>query len=160
VAFVGGAEDYDTFQARMDQAATPQEQGRYRHALAGFRDPALLQRTLELAASDAIRPQDAPFVLAPAMMNRDLGAMAWKFVRDRWPELIARYAPSNMIFLAEGAMSLTSPDDVADVQRFYLEHDIPQNHQSLVQILEQQRLLEALRKRASPELRARFGGVG
>jgi puromycin-sensitive aminopeptidase len=160
VAFVGGPEEYDDIRARMDQAVTPQEQARYRYALAGFRDPALLQRTLELATSDAIRPQDAPFVLARAVMNRDLGAMAWKFVRDRWPELIARYAPSNVIYLAKGATSLTSPDEVADVQRFYLEHDIPQNHQSLVQGLERQRLLEALRRRASPELLARFGGVG
>jgi len=156
VAFVGGPEDYDAFRAQMNDAATPQDQERYRTALVGFRDPALFRSTLELAATDSIRSQDAPFVLARAMMNRDLGAMAWEFVRDRWSELIARFAPSNVIFLAEGAMSITASDQVADIQRFFLEHDIPQNRQTLLQVLEQQRLMEALRKRATTDLRARF----
>jgi puromycin-sensitive aminopeptidase len=157
VAFIGGPDEYDSFLARLDDAATPQEGDRYRYALAGFRDPALMQRTLELADSEAMRSQDTPFVLARALRNRDLGPMAWRYVRDRWPDLTARFAPSNVIFLVYGILSLTGPDDVADIQDFFLEHDIPQNHQTLVQVLEQQRLLEGLRRRAGPELRARFG---
>ncbi len=157
VAFVGGPAEFDSFLARIDEAGTPQEQDRYRYALAGFRDPVLMRRTLELADSDAIRSQDAPFVLARTLRNRDLGKMAWQFVRDRWPELIARFAPSNVIFLVYGISSLTGPDEVADIQDFYLENDIPQNRQTLIQVLEQQRLLGELRNRAGPELRARFG---
>jgi puromycin-sensitive aminopeptidase len=156
VAFVGGPEEYDAFRARMDEAPTPQEQARYRQALTRFRVPALMQRTLELAASDAIRPQDAPLVLARAEMNRDLGEMAWRFVRDNWDQLLPRFATSNVIHLAQGARSLTAPDQVADVQAFFGEHDIPQNHLTLVQAMERQRMFAALRQRASAELATRF----
>jgi hypothetical protein len=157
VAFVGGPEDYDAFRARMDEAPTPQEQERYRYALTRFRVPALMQRTLELAASDAIRPQDAPSVLARAETNRDLGEIAWRFVRDNWDDLLPRFATSNVIHLAQGARSLTAPDQVADVQAFFAEHDIPQNHLTLVQAMERQRMFAALRQRASAELATRFG---
>lgn len=157
VAFVGSPEDYDAFLAHMDEAPTPQEEERYRYALARFGDPALMQRTLELAASDAIRPQDAPFVLSRAERNRDLGEIAWRFVRDRWDELIPRFADSNVIQLAQGAFSLTTAEQVAEVQAFFTNHDIPQNHRSLVQAMERQRQFAALRARVSDELATRFG---
>jgi hypothetical protein len=47
---------------------------------------------------------------------------------------------------------------VEDVQRFFAEHDIPQNHLMLQQALERQRVFAALRQRAAPDLAARFGG--
>ena len=156
VAFIGGPADYDAFRARMDDAPTPQEQERYRYALARFRDPALMQRTLALAVSDAIRPQDAPFVLARAQMNRDLGEIAWRFVRDHWADLCSRFAASNVISLAQGARSLTAPAQVADVQAFFADHDIPSHRLPLVQAMERQRLFAALRERAGPELATRF----
>jgi puromycin-sensitive aminopeptidase len=155
-AFVGGPDEFDAFEAQMTAATTPQEQRRYRNALTMFRDPALLERTLALATSEAIRPQDAPFVLARLMYNRDLGHLAWPFVRDHWDELVARFAPSNVIYLASGALSLTTPEDVADVQAFFAVHVIPQNQLTLTQGLERQRLMAALRQWAAPDLEARF----
>jgi puromycin-sensitive aminopeptidase len=158
VAFVGGRLEYEAFRRRMDDAPTPQEQARYRYALTRFREPGLMERTLDLAASGAIRPQDAPLVLARAQGNRDLGEIAWRFVRDHWEELVARFAASSVISLAQGARQLTARDQVADVQAFFATHDIPQNHRSLIQAMERQRLFAALRERATPELMARFGG--
>jgi puromycin-sensitive aminopeptidase len=156
VAFAGGPDEFESFRARMHDAPTPQEQDRYRSALARFRDPALMERVLALAVSEEIRPQDAPFVLARAEMNRDLGAIAWHHVRDHWDELVPRFAASNVIHLAVGTRTLTDPEVVADVQAFFAEHDIPQNHRTLLQVLERQRLMTAMRERASGELAARF----
>ncbi|MEP6759651.1 MAG: ERAP1-like C-terminal domain-containing protein, partial [Actinomycetota bacterium] len=158
VAFAGGSEEYDAFVARMREATTPQEQERYRGALARFRDPALMQRTLALAASGDIRSQDAPFLLSRAEANRDAGEIAWRYVRDHWDELLPHFAASNVIHLAQGARFLTAPDQVADVQAFFAQHDIPQNRLSLQQAMERQRLLAALRVRSADELAARFGG--
>jgi aminopeptidase N len=156
VAFAGGPDEFESFRARMHDAPTPQEQDRYRSALARFRDPALMERVLSLAVSEEIRPQDAPFVLSRAESNRDLGAIAWRYVRDHWEELVPRFAASNVIHLAAGTRALTDPDVVADVQAFFAEHDIPQNHRTLLQVLERQRLMTAMRERASGDLAARF----
>ena len=156
VAFAGGEDAFDTFEARMAEAPTPQEQERYRVALARFRDPALMERLLALATSDTIRPQDAPFLLSRAEMNRDVGMIAWRYVRDHWDELLPRFAASNVIHLAHGARIITDPELVPEVQAFFAEHDIPQNHLSLVQAMERQRMMAALRERIGGELAARF----
>jgi puromycin-sensitive aminopeptidase len=158
VAFSGGPDEYETFRARMLDAPTPQEQDRYRYALARFRDPALMARTIELAVSGDVRTQDAPFLLSAAEANRDVGAIAWRYVRDNWDELVPRFASSNVIHLAGGARMQTDPAIVADIQAFFAEHDIPQNHLMLLQALERQRVFAALRERASGDLAARFEG--
>jgi puromycin-sensitive aminopeptidase len=158
VAFVGGPDDYERFRARAKDAPTPQEQDRYLYALARFRDPSLFDRTLRATSSDEIRAQDAPFVLARAEFHRDLGPVAWRFIRDHWDEILGRIAPSNVIALSAGIRTLTEPGDVEDVQRFFVEHDIPQNHLMLQQALERQRVFAALRRRAAPDLAVRFGG--
>jgi puromycin-sensitive aminopeptidase len=155
-AFAGGDEAFEAFRARMHDAPTPQEQDRYRGALARFRDPALMERLLALTVSDEVRPQDAPFLLSRAEANRDLGAIAWRYVRDHWDELLPRFAASNVLHLAVGARTLTDPELVAEVQAFFAEHDIPQNHRSLVQAMERQRVMAAMRERSSGELAARF----
>ena len=116
-----------------------------------------MARTLALAASGEIRSQDAPFLLSRAESNREVGEIAWAYVRDHWDELVPRFAASNVIHLAQGARFLTEPDQVTDVQSFFAEHDIPQNRLSLLQAMERQRLLAALRDRAAPELAERFG---
>jgi puromycin-sensitive aminopeptidase len=155
-AFAGGEDAFEAFRARMHDAPTPQEQDRYRGALTRFRDPALMDRLLALVVSDEVRPQDAPFLLSRAEANRDLGPIAWRYVRDHWDELLPRFAASNVIHLAVGARTLTDPELVAEIQAFFAEHDIPQNHRSLVQAMERQRVMAAMRERSSGELAARF----
>ncbi len=157
VAFIGDERDYEIYVERMSSAATPQEQDRYRYALPTFRDPALMRRTLDLIGSEAIRAQDGPYLLQVATMNRDLGDVAWAFVRDGWETWITRFTDSNVIALAQGARWLTSPEEVADVQAFFTATDIPQNHLTLLQTLERQRLYADLRRRAAAELQERFG---
>jgi puromycin-sensitive aminopeptidase len=158
VATVGTADEYEVFLGRAKDAPTPQEQLRYRTALARFRDRSLMERTLATTLTVEVRPQDAPFLIARSVMNRDLGPQAWGFVRDRWEELTDRVAASNVIALAVGARSLTLPEQVEEVHAFFREHDIPQGHLMLLQTLERQRVYAALRARATPELEARFGG--
>jgi hypothetical protein len=97
-------------------------------------------------------------VIALAETNRDVGVLAWQFVRDNWDALLSRFASPNVIALAGGARWLTAPDDVADVQAFFAEHDIPQNHLTLVQAMERQRTYAEVRVRVSADLAARFGG--
>jgi puromycin-sensitive aminopeptidase len=156
VAFVGDARDYDTFVQRMEEATTPQDQDRYRFALPTFRDPELLERTLELVVSGAIRAQDGPFILQVALMNRDLGDAAWAYVRDNWASLTSLFAVPNIIAIAQGARWLSDADGAADVQAFFALHDIPQNHRTLTQAMERQRLYADLRARVSDDLATRF----
>jgi puromycin-sensitive aminopeptidase len=158
VAGDGGAEDFARYWAHFKQAPTPQEEHRYLGALGRFRDPELIDRLLRAGLTAEIRPQDAPFTFARATINREQGERAWRFMAEHWDEMTDRFAASNHISLVAGVRFLTAPRIVNEVQEFFRTHDIPQNRMQLQQLLERQRVMAALRERATPDLVARFGG--
>ena len=158
VAVTGGEDDYSRFVAASRDGPTPQVEQRYLYALPLFRDPAAFDRTLASALNgDGVRTQNAPFVLALAITNRDLGERAWAFVKDHWDEAGERFPPPLIMRMAEGVRYLTRPGDVDDAASFFATHPILQSAQMLEQMLERQRIAAALRARATPDLEAFFG---
>jgi puromycin-sensitive aminopeptidase len=156
VAATGDASDYERFDAARGSMPTPQQQLRYLYALADFRVPDLLDRTLEQSLSDSIRPQNGPFVQARAIANRALGERAWAFVKSHWDEVRRRYNPSSLIYIAEGVRFLTTPEQRADAAAFFADHPLPQSGKMLDQALERQRIGVAFRERATSELESFF----
>ncbi|HZP89774.1 MAG TPA: M1 family metallopeptidase [Actinomycetota bacterium] len=148
----GDADLFETYLERRRSAPTPQEQLRYLYALADFPEAELVERTLELALSEEVRPQNGPFLLARAMANRDHGARAWRFVRERWEEANRRFAPSTIVYLADGVRFLTEPGQEEEAAAFFAEHPIPQAGKMLAQTLERQRIGVAFRRRATADL--------
>jgi hypothetical protein len=136
---------------------TPQQQLRYLYALADFRVPALLDRTLDKTLSESIRPQNGPHVQARAIANRALGERAWAFVKEHWDESCRRFNPASVIYIAEGVRYLTKPELQRDAEAFFADHPIPQSGKMLAQALERQRIGTAFRRRAAPELETFFG---
>ena len=100
--------------------------------------------------------QNVPGVLARAMANRDHGDRAWAFAKEHWDEIVSRLAPTTVVYAADGTRFLTEPDQVEDAAAFFAAHPIPQSALQLQQILERQRVNEAFRRRATPELMAAF----
>ncbi len=152
VAVTGGAGDYEHFLERSLHADTPQEELRYQLALPQFGDPALLDRTFASVERGDIRSQDAPFVIAYSLVNRDLGHRAWEYLKANWDDLTARFPATLWVRMTDGVRFLTEPGDPADAEAFFRDHPIPQSARTLQQILERQRVLAALRQRAGPEL--------
>ncbi len=146
VATSGDSALYDRMLDRFRNGATPQEKLRHLYALAEFDDADLLLRTCELALTDAVKTQNAPFLLGAAIANRRHGAVAWHFLHRRWAEANKRF-PSNTIVRMIGPLKLrTEPDVVADAQGFFAEHPIEQAIKTMEQILERQRVNAALRE--------------
>jgi puromycin-sensitive aminopeptidase len=159
VAVTGSSEDHQRFVEAAREMPTPQEQLRYLHALPLFRGVPEFERTLERTLDPGeIRTQNAPFVLALATTNRDLGGRAWSFIKERWDEAEALFPPPLMIRMVEGVRYLTRSDEVEDAAAFFTAHPIPQSAKNLTQMLERQRIAAALRARATPELEAFFAG--
>jgi len=156
VATNGDAADFERFWGMLKDGRTPQEQLRYLFALPRFRTSELFDRLLAASLTDDVRPQDAPFLLATATTNRDLGERAWRFVADHWDQEMERFASSNIISLVQGVRSLTLPEQQAEVSTFFQTHTIPQAGLMLDQTLERQRIGVALRERATPDLTTRF----
>jgi hypothetical protein len=148
VASAGSNDDFDDFVARSnDTGAGPQEQLRYLYALGAFPTEELVLRTAQLAASDAVRTQNGPFVLGRAMHNTEHGAVVWAFVRDHWDDLRERFTGTLMTRLLEGITWLIDDASVAEVPGFLDGHPIPEGTKVIAQHVERQRLHRALKER-------------
>jgi puromycin-sensitive aminopeptidase len=157
VAAEGTADDLERYWQRYRAATTPQEEERYLFATARFPGAAEIDRILEASMTDEVRTQDAPYLLARSTTNRDHGPTVWRYIADHWGEMGDRFASSNIIGLVSGIRYLTDPAVVEEVEAFFRDHDIPQNHLMLVQGLERMRVARDLRERVTPELLVRFG---
>jgi len=157
VAAEGTKDDLDRYWERYRSASTPQEEERYLFATSRFPGDPEIERILAASMTDEIRTQDAPYLLARSTTNRGQGPKVWRFIAEHWDAMQDRFASSNIIGLVSGIRYLTEPEAVADVDAFFREHDIPQNHLMLQQGLERMRVNAKLRARTTPELLERFG---
>jgi puromycin-sensitive aminopeptidase len=158
VAASGDLEDYERMVDRVSTGRTPQEQLRHLYALAEFDDDALMRRTCEFAMSDAVRTQNAPFLLRAAIANRHHGRTAWAFVRDHWAEVNERFPSNTIVRLIESVKLLATRELVAETHEFFAEHPIEQAITTQRQILERQRVNAALRDRESTAFSAALTG--
>ncbi len=148
VAATGDAATYDGMLDRALHGETPQEQQRHLYALADFGDAELMARTCELALSDAVKTQNAPYLLRRCIANREHGEQAWKFVRQHWDEANQKFPENTISRMVDAVKLLDQPAQVADVHAFFVEHPVAQALQTMEQILERQRVNAALRARS------------
>jgi puromycin-sensitive aminopeptidase len=152
VASVGDDADFESFHRRFTDAATPQEELRYLYALAEFPRADLIDRLLAMCLTDEIRTQNAPYLLARAMGNREQGERAWVFVRDHWDTLGDRFPSNSIVRMLSGIRTLSQPAVAQDVYAFFEDHEVPQGDKQLAQHLERLEVNVALRGREGDAL--------
>jgi len=152
VAATGDADDYERMFEQVTSGATPQIKLRHLYALAEFDDADLVNRTCELAISDQVKTQNAPFLLRACIGNRHHGAASWDFLRNNWAEANRRFPRNTISRMIETVSLLDGPAQVADVQAFFSEHPIEQAAKTLEQILERQRVNADLKARTKAAL--------
>jgi len=151
-AATAGAAEIDMMIERFQHGSTPQEELRFLYALSDVRDPEQMERVLELSMTSAVRTQNAPFLIAACIANRDNGALAWRLVHERWDEMNQRFPSNSIVRMLSGIRSVSDPALAADVEAFTAEHPVPQAKQTLKQHLERMRVSVELREREAPRL--------
>jgi puromycin-sensitive aminopeptidase len=145
----GDSERYAEFDERFRTARTPQEQLRYLYALAVFPDADLVLRAAAMALTDAVRTQNAPFLLQRALHHPEHGPRVWQFVRDNFDTIEARFPRTLLARMLEGITWLVDDASARDVPAFLAAHPIPEGAQVIAQHLERQRVHHGLVQRAS-----------
>jgi aminopeptidase N len=138
LAAIGGdARLYDTFLEGYRTAATPAEKARFLTLLTAFRDPALIQRTLDLTLTDDVRSQDIAGVLGAIIANPAAGEAAWKFLNENWTAL-AKKIPTNHLGRVVGSMASASCDPLwaERIRQFTKAHPLPQAERATRMALE------------------------
>jgi puromycin-sensitive aminopeptidase len=154
VAAAGGEAEYEEFVQRFKAARTPQEEQRYLFALAGFRQPELLQRTLEKTTNGEVRSQDAPFLVRSLLTGVHSRGLAWEYVKANWSTMARQYPPSAYRRMYEGVTALVTPAWEADVRAFFETNRIVLGGKTLEQYLEQLRIAVRLQEREAAALAA------
>jgi puromycin-sensitive aminopeptidase len=111
-------------------------------------------RARDLAKSDAVKSQNAPFLLRATIANRRHGAASWEFVKQHWDAANERFPANTIIRMIDSVKLLTSRDAVADTRQFFSDHPIEQSAQTLEQTLERQQVNAALAERDGAALSA------
>lgn len=149
LAHCGDSKRYDDFAAAFKSATSPQEQERYMYALAMFKDPALLQKTLDMTLSGEVRSQNAPYLVRNVMLNPQGRQVGWDFVKNNWDE-IKRLFPALIITrLVEGVTGLIDKKIAEEVAAFFAEHKVKEGQKTVDQHLEKLKVALALLARES-----------
>ncbi len=152
VAAAGGdAALYDQYLARARASAgTPDEYYRFFGALAAFRAPALVQRTLAFALTDEVRSQDVPTLVAP-LLGGSSGDATWAFVKTNWDVLAAKLGTFQGIpAIVSGLGAFCSTERSAEIAAFFKTRPVPAAARALQQALERIDACAAVDARQSP----------
>lgn len=152
VASDGSSADYSVFLQRFKNASTPQEERRYQSLLGAFPGATEMDSTLKMTLNGEVRTQDAPYLLAYALMNRDQGPKAWEFIREHWEEMTKAYPDNSIVRMAGGVRSLNTPELAAEIEKFFESHKVPTGELTMQQHLEKLRVNVALREREAERL--------
>jgi puromycin-sensitive aminopeptidase len=144
---------YGRYLREMKRAATPQERMRFEMALGAFRDPALVQRTLELALTNEIPTQDVALLIGRMLGARHPREATWEFVQKRWEELAPRIPSGLASRLVLALPALHTRAHRREVAAFFRAHPVPTARRALRQALERFDLDHELRRRIAPALR-------
>ncbi|MGH7949545.1 MAG: M1 family metallopeptidase, partial [Candidatus Binataceae bacterium] len=156
LAHAGDEKRFEEFARKFKSAPTPQEEQRYRYALAGFRKPELLRRTMEMTLDGQVRTQDAPYLLHSLLLNTTARYEAWDFMRKNWDEMTKRWPDSALPRMCEGVIALLDRDE--EVRKFFEEHKMRLGGRLIDQHLERLAVAVAFRKREGAQLATTLKG--
>ncbi|MEO8692822.1 MAG: M1 family metallopeptidase [Acidimicrobiales bacterium] len=142
VAIHATSDEYGELIRRMQHATSPQDEERFRSALADVADPKLFANTLAMCADGRIRTQDGPYLLARAMQNRFCGFDAWLFVTSKWDLVVARFPSNSISRMLAGIVALAEPDQVHNIEAF-LDANPPEQGQLQIRQHRERLLVQA-----------------
>jgi hypothetical protein len=128
----------------------PEEYYRFFNSLSSFRDPALVQRTLQLALTDTVRSQDTGTLVAGLLSRASSREAAWAFTRREWRALTRKLGTFQGIpGIVSAVGSFCSADKAREVREFFKENPVRSSERALQQALERIESCAALDARQS-----------
>jgi aminopeptidase 2 len=119
-AIEGDVRLYEAYLRAYRAAKNPNVKYQLLSALAHFRDPKLLQRTLLLAISDEVRSQDTGRVIGDVLRSRAGGDIGWTFLKQNWDAVYKKIPWGGVGFIVTSAGSicnLTRRDELRDFMK-------------------------------------------
>ena len=148
----GDAAFYDRMQHAAETSPDPVQKAQSLYLLASFRDPALVQRTLDYAVSGKVRNQDSYVLIAILLSQRKTRAQAWGYVKNNWDKVKAQFTTFSGAQVVGSTGGACSAADRDDVQQFFATHKVEASERSLQSALNAINSCIQLRAAQGPKL--------
>jgi puromycin-sensitive aminopeptidase len=147
---------YETLKAAFPVEPDPATKRRYLLALTAFEDAALSARGRGLLLDGGVPMQDVAGYVHGLMANRAGREEAWRLLRNRWADVMARTGGAPMLVrrVVEALGNLQTRGHLEAVREFLSLHPVPEAQQAVAQTLERLTQDVALRERLLPEVSA------
>jgi len=156
----GDAALFDQLQKVAETSTNPEFQEGALRLLAQFEDPALVARSLDYAASDKVRSQDALIQFAIALQVEATRPLAWAYVKAHWDTVKKLLTPELGNALVGSSGAFCSVADRDDVQAFYATHRVPDSDRALKHAVESINGCIEMRQLQEPNLEKWMAGQG
>jgi len=136
VAQQGTPQDYEIIYNRYKNPLSPQYEQRHLFALGNFFQPNLIQRTLQMCLSE-VRTQDAPFLLASMLANKQTQELTWEFIEDNYHIMVNKYPANALVRMLESVRTLYGTPEIAQRAKHFLSTTkVPSGQKAVAQTLE------------------------
>jgi len=152
VAANGSVRDFDVFLETSENAKNPQTRIKYRRAATQIPDKAAAERMFSMVLDGTIRSQDAFWVVALLLGNRDTGAYVWDLVTENWEATVGAMPVLNGRRMLDLVHHRSEPHVAAAIMVWFETHEIPSGEKHVAQKMEQLQVRVALRERESHRL--------
>jgi len=120
----GDAQLFDQLQKVFETSNDPTHKEEALGLLAVFKQPALIDRAIDYAASGKVRNQDSIFVFARTLGNPDTHDEAWKYIQANWPKVQAQLTEMMGGYLVGSTGSFCSAEKAQEVETFFTAHPV------------------------------------
>src|SRR5207248_1976162 len=121
----GDQELYERFQKALNESKSTDDYYHYLYALAAFRQPEFVSRTLGLIDQDKIRQQDYPRFFGALLANPATRDAAWKYLKDHWDSLaqkVTSFGGAGAVSALGNACTTEMRDGI---KQFFANHHAP-----------------------------------
>ena len=120
----GDAQLFDQFEKVFETSPDPTRKSQALQLLASFKQPALVDRAIDYAASGKVRNQDSIFVFANVLGHPDTRDEAWRYIQANWPKVQAQLTEMMGAYLVTSTGSFCSAEKGGEVQSFFTAHPV------------------------------------
>jgi aminopeptidase N/puromycin-sensitive aminopeptidase len=123
-AIHGDAAFFDLVQKTAETSKDPTLASQALYELARFKDPDLMRRALEYAASGKVRNQDAVRLFAIALQSPHTQDNAWQYIEQNWPKVKAQFTTWAGGALVSSTAAFCTTERRDQVKDFFTTHKV------------------------------------
>jgi aminopeptidase N/puromycin-sensitive aminopeptidase len=123
-AIHGDAAFFDLVQKTAETSKDPILASQALYDLAHFKDPELVRRALDYAASGKVRNQDATRLFSVALQSPDTQDNAWQYIEQNWPKVKAQFTTWAGGSLVSSTAAFCTSQRRDEVKDFFATHKV------------------------------------